>query len=68
MSNDLETDLRDLLAAKSKEVRAFPVAPPNVLRRARRGEVRTVAAAAIVGALRPWDEAPRREWLCGTSH
>lgn len=49
MSNDLETDLRDLLAAKSEEVRAFPVAPPSVLRRARRGEVRTVAVAAIVG-------------------
>lgn len=49
MSNDLESRLRDLLTAKSEEVRTFPVAPPKVVRRARRGEVRTVATAGIVG-------------------
>lgn len=49
MSTDLERHLRDLLAAKAEEVRTFPVAPPKVLHRAGRGEVRTVATAGIVG-------------------
>jgi hypothetical protein len=57
MSNDLERDLRETLSERHAATRPSPIAPPDVLRRARRREVGTVVLAAataivlIIGAV-----------------
>lgn len=45
MSTDLERDLRETLAERHAAARVSPVAPPELLRRARRREVGTVLLA-----------------------
>lgn len=47
MNTDLERTLRDVLAQQQAEVRGPTVAPPDVLRRARRRALRMVVASAI---------------------
>ncbi len=55
--NDLEQELRELLETKARESRVAPQAAKDVLRRARRRQVRTgaialfAAAAVVVGAI-----------------
>ncbi len=51
MTNDIERDLRETLVRKSAEPRAWPTAPPDVLRRARRRKVRTVLAAGFAALI-----------------